>query len=330
MPRVYTSRPALARPAAEGSRHAERVRRRAGVPRIVRVRLATFNILHGRSLVDDRVDVDRFADAVRSLDADVLALQEVDRDQPRSHRADLTTVAADAAGAPEHRFVATLVGEPGVWTAPTGEHQPGRAAYGIAVVSRYPVSAWRTVLLPAPRTRVPVRFPGRRLPTLVRDEPRAALVARVETSAGPVTVACTHLTFVPGRNLTQLVRLTRSLVAEATDGEPVVLLGDLNIEAPHAARTSGWRPLASAPTFPVGEPARQLDHVLAHGPVRATEPAVAVDTGVSDHRALVVPVALGGEHHASPTRSHAADEDRPPPPTGPREPGRRAGRADEG
>lgn len=306
------------------------MRRRAVVPTIGRVRLATFNILHGRSLVDDRVDVDRFAAAVRALDADVLALQEVDRDQPRSHRADLTAVAAEAAGAVDHRFVATLVGEPGVWTAPTGEHQPGRAAYGIAVVSRFPVTAWRTVLLPAPRTRVPVRFPGRRLPTLVRDEPRAALVARVEAPGGPLTVACTHLTFVPGRNLTQLVRLTRGLAADVPDGEPVVLLGDLNIEAPQAARTSGWRALASAPTFPVGEPARQLDHVLAHGPVRATAPAVAVDTGLSDHRALTVPVALGGERHASPTRAHAADEDHAPPTAGAGEPRRRAGRAVEG
>ena len=300
------------------------------VPTIGRVRLATFNILHGRSLVDDRVDVDRFAGAVRALDADVLALQEVDRDQPRSHRADLTAVAAEAAGAVDHRFVATLVGEPGVWTAPTGEHQPGRAAYGIAVVSRYPVTAWRTVLLPAPRTRVPVRFPGRRLPTLVRDEPRAALVARVEAPGGPVTVVCTHLTFVPGRNLTQLVRLTRELAADVPDGAPVVLLGALNIEAPQAARTRGGRPRAPAPPFPVGEPARERAHVLAHGPVRATAPAVAVDTGLSDHRALVVPVALGGERHASPTREHAADEDHAPPTAGAGEPRRRAGRTAEG
>jgi endonuclease/exonuclease/phosphatase family metal-dependent hydrolase len=276
------------------------------------MRLATFNILHGRSTVDDRVDVDRFADAVRSLDADVLALQEVDRDQPRSHRADLTAVAAEAAGAADHRFVATLVGEPGVWAAPTGEHQPGQAAYGIAIVSRYPVLEWRTVIMPPPRTRIPVRFPGRRLPTLVRDEPRAALVASVEAPAGRATVVCAHLTFVPGRNLTQLVRLTRSLAADAPHGEPAVLLGDLNIDAPQAARASGWHPLATAPTFPVAVPSRQLDHVLAHGPVRATGPAHAVDTGLSDHRALVVQVALGGEHHASPTRSHAADEDRAP------------------
>jgi endonuclease/exonuclease/phosphatase family metal-dependent hydrolase len=305
------------------------VRPRVAVPRIESMRLATFNILHGRSTVDDTVDLDRFADAVRSLDADVLALQEVDRDQPRSHRADLTAVAAEAAGAADHRFVATLVGEPGVWTAPTGEHQPGQAAYGIAVVSRYPVTAWRTVVMPPPRTQIPVRFPGSRLPTLVRDEPRAALVARVDAPGGRITVACTHLTFVPGRNLTQLVRLTRSLVEEALDGEPVVLLGDLNVDAPQAARTSGWHPLASAATFPVAEPTRQLDHILAHGAVRATTQASAVDTGLSDHRALVVPVALGGEHQPSPTRPHAADEDRPPSRT-PAEPVHRAHRHVDG
>jgi len=45
------------------------------------MRLATFNMLHGKSLTDGLVDLDRFADAVRTLDADVLALQGVDRGQ---------------------------------------------------------------------------------------------------------------------------------------------------------------------------------------------------------------------------------------------------------
>ena len=36
------------------------------------MRIVTFNILHGRSLLDDTVDVDRFAAAVRGLDADIL------------------------------------------------------------------------------------------------------------------------------------------------------------------------------------------------------------------------------------------------------------------
>jgi endonuclease/exonuclease/phosphatase family metal-dependent hydrolase len=42
------------------------------------MRLATLNILHGRSPSDGLVDVGRLADAVRTLNPDVLALQEVD------------------------------------------------------------------------------------------------------------------------------------------------------------------------------------------------------------------------------------------------------------
>ena len=39
------------------------------------MRLATFNIMSGRSLADDQVDADRIRDSVAALDADVLALR---------------------------------------------------------------------------------------------------------------------------------------------------------------------------------------------------------------------------------------------------------------
>jgi len=89
------------------------------------MRVATFNILHGRT-VGDGVDPQRLRDCVRQLDPDVLALQEVDCDQPRSERTDLTAAAADAMGAVEHRFVAAIPGTPGAtWVAATGGEQPG-------------------------------------------------------------------------------------------------------------------------------------------------------------------------------------------------------------
>ncbi|MFL6162514.1 MAG: endonuclease/exonuclease/phosphatase family protein [Jatrophihabitantaceae bacterium] len=250
------------------------------------MRVATFNILHGRSPVDGRVDLDRFIDAVRQLDADVLALQEVDRDQPRSELADLTAVAAQAMGAVSYRFAAAVAGTPGAaWIAATGTEQPGSAAYGIALLSRYPVRSWQVIRLPWIPFRFPMwlREPAKVL--VVKEEPRVALTGVVSSPHGEITVVNTHLSFVPGWNVVQLRRLRRNLRPQP---EPVLLMGDLNLSDSRPARFSGYRPLASAPTFPADAPVRQLDHILRRGRIG---PARTVHTPLlplSDHRPLVV------------------------------------------
>lgn len=254
------------------------------------MRVATFNILHGRSPEDDRVDLDRFSEAVKSLDADVLALQEVDRNQPRSSGADLTALAAEATGSPYHRFVAALSGNPGaMWMAADGDEQPDAAAYGVALLSRHPVHAWEVVRLPPAPVPAPMRFRGSLLPDLVRDEPRVALAAIVESPIGPLTVATTHLTFVPWWNRPQLRRLRRSL---ADLLRPMLLTGDFNMSRGPAERHTGLRSLVTADTFPAHEPREQLDHVLASEdlPHHVTA-ATAHRLPLSDHLALSVDLA---------------------------------------
>jgi endonuclease/exonuclease/phosphatase family metal-dependent hydrolase len=254
------------------------------------MRVATFNILNGRVPTDQHVDLDGFRSAIRHLDADVLALQEVDRNQHRSDHADLTAIAAEAMGAPEHRFVAALSGSPGAtWIAATGEEQPDAAAYGIALLSRFPVRGWRVVRLAPVPVRVPMRFRGRVRPELVRDEPRVAVVADVQTQTGAVTVVNTHLSFIDWWNGRQLRRLMADV---ADDGQPLVLMGDLNMDPARATRITGLRPAASEPTFPVDDPRQQIDHVLVRGHLRATD-AAAVRLPVSDHRALTVTLTAG-------------------------------------
>jgi endonuclease/exonuclease/phosphatase family metal-dependent hydrolase len=252
------------------------------------MRVATFNILHGRSPVDDRVDVERFASAVKRLDADVLALQEVDRNQSRSANADLTAVAAEVMGADEHRFVAALSGSPGAtWMAATGDEQPDSAAYGIALLSRYPVAGWEVIRLGSTPTRVPMRFKGRTWPELVRDEPRVAVAARVVAPDREVTVVNTHLSFVSWWGRHQLRTVMRSL-----DGNgPLILVGDLNMELPRAQAVTGLLPLVSQPTFPADHPREQLDHVLARGDVGQVTGVEVHDLPLSDHRALSVDLA---------------------------------------
>lgn len=249
------------------------------------MRLVSFNILHGRSTTDGLVDVDRFSRAVAALDPDVLGLQEVDRAQERSGRADLTAVAAAAMGAVEHRFVAALSGTPGAtWVAATGTEQPGSAAYGVALLSRYPVTSWQVQGLPALPVRAPILAPGRRRPVLVTDEPRVAVTAMLRTPAGPLAVTATHLSFLRGWNVRQLRLLVR---ATGRTAGPQVLLGDLNMGDRTARLATRMRTTGTVATFPAAAPDRQLDHVLVRGlpgPFRVR----AVETELSDHRALVV------------------------------------------
>ncbi|MDT5339461.1 MAG: hypothetical protein QOD90_4966 [Mycobacterium sp.] len=251
------------------------------------MRLATFNILHGRT-VGDGVDVGRLQDCVRAIDADVLALQEVDLEQPRSGMADLTAVAADAMGAVSHRFVAAIAGTPGAtWIAATGREQPGAAAYGISLLSRFPASTWQVARLP----RIPMRFPMYlREPNrvvVIDEEPRAAVIGRFETPLGPLTIANTHLSFVPGWNRRQLRHLVRDLCGLPG---PHLLAGDLNLTPKSVRRSSGMRSLAAGRTFPAKSPERQLDHVLTDDPTLTATRVDAPEMSISDHRPLVVDI----------------------------------------
>ena len=254
------------------------------------MRVATFNILHGRA-VGDGVHPERLGDCVRRLDPDILALQEVDFEQPRSDWADLTAAAAEAMGAVEHRFVAAISGTPGAtWMAATGDEQPGTAAYGIALLSRFPAASWQVVRLPRIPMRFPMYLPGPNRVKIVNEEPRAAVIAQLHTPLGDLTVANTHLSFVPGWNLRQLRRLMHDL--RGFPG-PRLLIGDLNLTPAAVGRWSGMRPLAVAATFPAPAPNRQLDHILTDDRQLRGGPTEAELMPISDHRPLVVDLDRG-------------------------------------
>jgi hypothetical protein len=72
---------------------------------------------------------------VRLLGPDGSALQGR---RQRSAHADLTAIAADAMGASEHRFIATLVGTPEATRLAVTETEPAtRTGYGVTLLFLY-------------------------------------------------------------------------------------------------------------------------------------------------------------------------------------------------
>lgn len=260
------------------------------------MRLATFNLLNGTSLSDRRVVAERLRAAITTLRADVVGLQEVDRHQDRSHRLDLSAEVATAMGVADQsgthwRFAAALVGLPGgTWrVAQDADDVDGsEASYGVGLVSRWPVSSWHVVRLAAAPVRSPVLIPGTRNPIWLRDEPRVGLAAVVDSPTGPMTVATTHLSFVPVWNGVQLRTLTTAL---GKLPGPRVLLGDLNMPGALPRLLTGWTSLAKTATYPAWDPKIQLDHVLGSGTLPVVLSVETPRLPVSDHRALLVELA---------------------------------------
>jgi endonuclease/exonuclease/phosphatase family metal-dependent hydrolase len=260
------------------------------VPDASPLRVGTLNLASGRGADGTVLGVAALGAAVAGLDVDVLALQEVDAGQPRSHGLDHVAEVARALGA-EWRMAPTIAGTPDPFRSwrpvDPALRGPGDAPagplYGIGLVSRRPVSRWHVLGLGCGRARLPMRGPdprtGRVRTWWFPDEPRAAVAAEVDGA----TVVSTHLSFAPQTSVRQLLRVRRW--AAGLPG-PVVVAGDLNLPGGLPARLLGGRDLLRTPTFPGHAPRVQLDHLVAVGDVLLDD-AIAVRPAVGDHLALV-------------------------------------------
>ncbi|MGH3410289.1 MAG: endonuclease/exonuclease/phosphatase family protein, partial [Streptosporangiaceae bacterium] len=210
------------------------------------------------------------AEAIGALPADIVALQETWwlRDGTDGPSGTDGAGDADAVAAVARDRGAELIRTPfldgtlaGLGIAP----RPERGSWGIAVLSRLPVTGYETVDLGL--------APG-------DVASRTALVCSVTAPGGwPLRLVNTHLT----HKLTspvQLRRLARHLAA----GPPVptVIAGDLNMPRLATRVAGGYAPTVRGATYPAHRPLIQLDHLLAGTGVDCCSAAVLPPVG-SDH-----------------------------------------------
>jgi endonuclease/exonuclease/phosphatase family metal-dependent hydrolase len=238
------------------------------------MRVATFNIRGGRPPRARQPDHARLVDVVRSLDADVVALQEVDRATRRAGGVDQPALLAAATGL-EVTFARAI------------DHDGGE--YGVALATRAVPERTEVLQLTGP------------------GEPRVALlalVAAVEAGLGRAAadhgrrngwaVACTHLSTSPDVAVGQL-REVLVAVDRFAGARPAVVLGDLNLEADRvvpAIAAAGWVSAPGGPTHPTTRPVRRIDWILLRR--AAVRAAGVVDVRASDHLPFVADVEPAG------------------------------------
>lgn len=238
------------------------------------IRVVTYNIRAGLQ------GIDQVAEDLRRLSPDVIALQEVGRGATGALPIDQPRHLASSLGL--HVEFARAIG------------RPGAAEYGLAILSRYPISETEVVSLPQGHGRWP----------------RIALKARIDRPAGPFRMVCVHLARPwgwPGSNgvtrLRQIGALLRNL---RTESLPLVVAGDFNAfpisaEAWRIARRlrPAWRPWRDGwlPTFSlrsIGWPGGwvQIDQIH-HARSWGSRGCWAAPPGASDHRAVIADLVPG-------------------------------------
>lgn len=230
------------------------------------LRVLTYNIHHGEG-TDRKFDLERLAAVIKAANPDLVGLQEVDEKTQRSSGVD------QVARLGELTALRPLFGK-------AMDYQGG--AYGLAILSHWPVIESRTHPLPA--------GPG--------VEPRAVLEARVRIGKAPteITFLVTHLDHRadPAQRMNQAAKL-REIFPPRANGPSALLVGDLNA-APESevlkALLTDWTDSAAGQQFatsPATAPRTKIDYIL-YRPAsrwRVIETRALDEAIASDHRPVL-------------------------------------------
>jgi endonuclease/exonuclease/phosphatase family metal-dependent hydrolase len=231
------------------------------------LRIALANVHYGYD-VEGHQRALEVGDLLAGLDADVIALNEIDRGWTITGSPDLLSTYALATGMTP------------VFAAATDE------VWGNAILTRLPILEVQRTRLP--RGRDPL---ARSVLTVVMELP----------DGSPFALVVTHLSNIDRQGDTRLpqAQAVAAIVARLRErGIPSVVAGDLNSRPgdPELEVLEGLGLTSTLPpgrfTFPDAAPRVQIDHILIP-PGMTTLRANTLATGLSDHRFLVTDIRTG-------------------------------------
>lgn len=234
-----------------------------------KLRVLTYNIHKGIGGVDRRYRPDRIVEVISTQAPDIVLLQEVDQDVPRSNGHFQAPMLAERLGMKYWIYQRNV--------------RLTRGCYGNAILSQLPIVDEEDIDL-----------------TMPLKKPRGCLVAHCRMAIGShlrtVLVANLHLGLSGFERKYQLNRLLRSqTIQRVRKATPVIIAGDFNDLWCSLGRKimmpAGYLPVSqNTKTFPAAMPVRALDNIYFGGDLDL-EHAFACHSGVakvaSDHLPLV-------------------------------------------
>lgn len=231
------------------------------------LRAVSYNIKHGQGN-DDVVNLDRTAETLKTLRADIIGLQEVDFVAKRSGSQNQPAELGKRLGM--HAAFGSFMDFDG-------------GQYGLAILSRYPLRGVKSLRLPD------------------GNEPRVALVAEVRLPSGEsVNVVCVHFDWVRDDKFrfaqaSEVAKYLRELKT------PYILLGDFN-DQPKSRTLELFQSLANEVkkvetnrfTFSSTSPRSEIDFLFVSPKSRWGEAKTEVidEKMTSDHRPIVAELVL--------------------------------------
>lgn len=213
------------------------------------MKLMTFNIHHGKGL-DGKTDLSRILVEILKSEADIIALQEVDRYLPRSFFRDQIAYLAKGTGM-EACYSASI--------------NFGFSQYGNAILSKYPIASKRIIHMNGGLER------------------RSILIADIKAE---FTIVNTHLGVRAQEYRWQMPILCK-VIADLT--MPTILLGDFNMEPSNPAMKvmdPRWHRISLEHPKATMKNGKQIDHIFANrGYLKAR--AWVQETIASDHHAVI-------------------------------------------
>ena len=232
-------------------------------------RILSFNTQHCKNYLSGQIDFDLFADTIRSLDPDVVGLNEMrGKGVSRSYTAQTETLAEKLG---YHYYFAKAL------------DVDGCNPYGNALLSKHPILSAETIGIPDPDVLDPAKH----------YETRCLLRARIDVPGG-LTVCVTHFGLNPEEQLN-----AADTVVDSISDERCILMGDFNLTpssptlAPIRERMFDTAGLFAKPllSYPSDHPKVKIDYIFTSKDISVLSADIP-EIVASDHRPYLAVIDL--------------------------------------